>query len=93
MVEDRDEESLNDLKRIAKAQQELDMCAVGCEIGNLSRLMGPQAANYTSGLDDLYKKMLAKLEGLAQLVDKSSAKVIEQENYNRQLRYKVAGLD
>ena len=93
MAEDRDERSLIDRKRVAKDQSELDMSAEGFEIGGLSRLMGSEAANYTVGLEDLYEKMLAKLEGLARLVEKSSAKVFEQENHNMKLRYKVACLD
>lgn len=93
MAEDKDEKSLSDLRRIAKDQTELNMCAEGFEVGNLSRLMGSEASNYTAGLEDLYEKMLAKLEGLARLVEKSSAKVLEQENHNIKLRYKVAGLD
>ncbi|PRQ20762.1 hypothetical protein RchiOBHm_Chr7g0231661 [Rosa chinensis] len=30
-----------------KAQSELDMCAKGLEMNNLSRLMGSEAVNYT----------------------------------------------
>ncbi|KAK9290273.1 hypothetical protein L1049_008440 [Liquidambar formosana] len=93
MAEDKDEGSLNYTSRVAKDQRELDMCAEGFEIGSLSRLMGSEAANYTAGLEDLYEKMLAKLESLARLVEKSSAKVLEQESHNMKLRYKAAGLD
>ncbi|XP_057983527.1 uncharacterized protein LOC131168243 [Malania oleifera] len=93
MVEDKDEESVSHMKQMSKDQQELDMCAKGFQIGNLSRLMGSDAANYMSGVEDLYEKMLVKLEGLARLVEQSSAKVLEQENQNMRLRYKVAALD
>lgn len=78
------------MKRIAKDQSELDMCAEGMQIGRLNQLIGPEAVNYTAGLEDLYKKMLCKIESLARLVEASSAKVVEQENHNRKLRYKVA---
>ncbi|KAF8402564.1 hypothetical protein HHK36_010650 [Tetracentron sinense] len=80
MAEDSSNESLNQMKGISKEQSGLDMCAEGFEVGRLSRLMGFEAANYTSELEDLYGKMLAKLEGLAQLVEKSSARVLEQVN-------------
>ncbi|TYG54552.1 hypothetical protein ES288_D09G200000v1 [Gossypium darwinii] len=86
----RNEENLIGMKRIAKDQSELDMCAEGMQIGRLNQLIGPEAVNYTAGLEDLYKKMLCKIESLARLVEASSAKVVEQENHNRKLRYKVA---
>lgn len=78
MSEDRNDESLGQKKLVSKAQKELDMCAEGLEVGDLSRLLGSQAVNYTSGVEDLYEKMLAKVENLARLVEKSSAKVLEQ---------------
>lgn len=90
MSEDRDDESLGQRKRVSKIQRELDMCAEGLEVGDLSRLVGSQAVNYTAGVEDLYEKMLTKIENLARLVEKSSAKVLEQENHNRKLRLKVA---
>lgn len=62
----------------AQAQRELDTCAEGVQIGSLRRLMGSEATNYTAGLEDLYEKMLAKLDSLARLVEKTSAKVHEQ---------------
>ncbi|KAM7532036.1 hypothetical protein LguiB_035446 [Lonicera macranthoides] len=94
MVEDRSEkENLKSMKRrVSKDQKQLNMCAEGFEVGRLGWLMGSEAANYTSELEDLYNKMLAKLDGLARLVEKSSARVLEQENNNMKLRYKVAGL-
>ncbi|PIA37475.1 hypothetical protein AQUCO_03000212v1 [Aquilegia coerulea] len=72
------EESLVSLKRVAKDQHGLDLCAEGYEVGRLSKLVGSEAVNYTSELEDLYGKMLAKLEGLARVVEKSSALVLEQ---------------
>lgn len=90
MNEDRSEKGLSRKKEVSKVQRELDFCAEGLEVGDLRRLMGTEAANYTSGVEDLYEKMLAKVENLARLVEKSSAKVLEQENQNRKLRYKVA---
>ncbi|KAM1386758.1 hypothetical protein PS1_033185 [Malus domestica] len=87
---DRGEESLDQLKQHNKDQSELDMCSEGLDVGSLSRLMGSEAANYTAGVEDLYEKMLVKIETLTRLVEQSSAKVLEQENHNRKLRYKAA---
>ncbi|KAA8517466.1 hypothetical protein F0562_017759 [Nyssa sinensis] len=96
MVEDSksDGESLRGMRKISKEdQEELNACAEGFEVGRLSRLMGSEAANYTAELEELYDKMLAKLDGLARVVEKSSARVLEQENHNLKLRHKIAGLE
>lgn len=79
------------IKQAAKEQRALDACTEGFELGRLSRLMGSEAVNYTGELEDLYGRMLAKLEGLARAVEKSSARVLEQEDRNIKLRCKVAG--
>lgn len=47
-------------------------------LGRFSKLMGCNAAHYTAGVEELYDKMLTKLDCLAILVDKSSANVPEQ---------------
>ncbi|XAR68763.1 hypothetical protein NMG60_11000122 [Bertholletia excelsa] len=88
MVEERKGECQSE-----SLQRELDLCAEGFVVGQLSRLMGTEAANYTTEVEDLYKKMLAKLDGLARLVEKSSTRVLEQENLNMKLRIRVAGLE
>ncbi|KAF7845265.1 FAM175 family [Senna tora] len=88
MNEDKDEGSLNQMKQVLKEQKELDICAEGFQVGSLSRLMGSEATNYTAGLENLYEKMLLKVENLARQVERSSAQVLEQENHNRRLRYK-----
>ncbi|XP_009788484.1 uncharacterized protein LOC107798940 [Nicotiana tabacum] len=93
MAEDEKLESLVSIKRGLKDQKELDLCAEGFEIGRLNKLMGSDASNYTAELEHLYDKMLVKLDSLARLVETSSAKVLEQENHNMKLRYKVAGLE
>ncbi|KAJ8551022.1 hypothetical protein K7X08_000392 [Anisodus acutangulus] len=93
MVEDEKMESLVGIKRGLKDQKELDLCTEGFEIGRLGKLMGSDAWNYTGELDHLYDTMLVKLDSLARLVEKSSAKVLEQENHNMKLRHKVAGLE
>ncbi|OIT01838.1 PREDICTED: uncharacterized protein LOC109226700 [Nicotiana attenuata] len=93
MAEDEKVESLVSIKRGLKDQKELDLCAEGFEIARLNKLMGSDASNYTAELEHLYDKMLVKLDSLARLVEASSAKVLEQENHNMKLRYKVAGLE
>ncbi|CAN4115864.1 unnamed protein product [Withania somnifera] len=92
MAEDEKVETRG-IKRVLKDQKELDLCTEGFEIGRLSKLMGSDASNYTAELEHLYDKMLVKLDSLARLVESSSAKVLEQENHNMKLRYKVAGLE
>lgn len=76
-----------------KDQKVLDGCAEGFEIGKLSKLMGSEASSYAGELEELYDKMLAKLHGLARLVEKSDTEVLEQENHNMKLRRKIAGLE
>ncbi|KAL5974686.1 hypothetical protein ACLOJK_031356 [Asimina triloba] len=71
-------ESLSRMKQTSKEQQLLDACAEGFDVGRLSRLMGPEAGNDTSEVEELYLKMLANLEALARAVEKSSAAVLEQ---------------
>lgn len=81
MNEDQDERNLNQMKRLSKDQRELDTCADGFDVGRLNRLVGSDATNYTSGLEDLYEKMLVKIENLARQVEGSSAKVLEQVSF------------
>ncbi|XP_044474088.1 uncharacterized protein LOC123202299 [Mangifera indica] len=91
-----DEDSMTAKKERASDKKQLDLCAEGFQIERLRRLMGPEAANFTESLEELYEKMLAKAESLARLVESSSAKVLELENHNRKLRYKIsrsAGLE
>ncbi|XP_059428891.1 uncharacterized protein LOC132162630 [Corylus avellana] len=88
MIEDEKEGEEEELVE----RRQLDLCAEGFEVRRLRRLMGSGAANYTAELEDLYGKMLAKVESLARQVELSSAKVFEQENLNRKLRHKAARL-
>ncbi|KAF3448037.1 hypothetical protein FNV43_RR08745 [Rhamnella rubrinervis] len=78
MSEDQNDDCLGRMKQVSKDQSDLDMCAEGFDVGILNRLMGSEAVNYTAGLENLYSKMLIKLESLSRLVEKSSAKVLEQ---------------
>ncbi|XP_019187394.1 PREDICTED: uncharacterized protein LOC109181891 [Ipomoea nil] len=93
MVEDENTENSAGIQRGLEDQKELDMCAQGFGVARFSKLMGSNAANYTAEVEELYDKMLAKLDSLARLVEKSSAKVLEQESHNMKLRCKVAGLE
>lgn len=92
MVEDGNDESLAGKGNQLKDQKQLDSCAEGFEIGRLSKLMGSEAA-YTAELEELYDKMLAKIDALSRLVEQSNAKVLEQETHNMKLRCRVAGLE
>ncbi|KAL8206055.1 hypothetical protein R6Q57_009606 [Mikania cordata] len=69
------------------------LCDEDFKIGRLKNLMGSGAANYTAELEELYSNMIKKMNGLAKLVEQSSARVLEQENHNMKLRYKVAGFE
>ncbi|KAI5392118.1 uncharacterized protein LOC127107744 isoform X1 [Lathyrus oleraceus] len=89
MVRDDDEERLSKMKQASKDQRELDACVEGLEVGKLSKLMGSEAKNYTQSLEDLYLKMLVKIENLTTLVEQSSARVLEQETHNKKLRQKI----
>ncbi|KAG5069219.1 hypothetical protein JHK85_001596 [Glycine max] len=79
MMSDGGDEVLGKMKQAAKDQRELDKCAEGFEIGRLSRMMGSEARSCTEGLEELYQKMLVKIENLTGLVEKSSAMVLEQD--------------
>ena len=70
-------EDLNRMERVSKDQKELDMVAEGFCVGDLGKLMGSETVNSTTSLEDLYDKMLSKLDNLARQVEKSNAKVLE----------------
>ncbi|XP_071722455.1 uncharacterized protein [Rutidosis leptorrhynchoides] len=63
------------------------------KIDRLKNLMGSNASSYTNELEELYNSMIKKLNDLAKVVEQSSSRVLEQENHNMKLRYKVAGLE
>ncbi|KAJ0975537.1 hypothetical protein J5N97_017502 [Dioscorea zingiberensis] len=85
--------SLNGLRQVVHEQQLLDASTEGFEIERLGMLVGHRAAECTSEVENLYKKMLVKLKGLAWQVEESNARVLEQENCNLELRKKLAGLE
>ncbi|CAH8391387.1 unnamed protein product [Eruca vesicaria subsp. sativa] len=95
MNEDRDDEgsSLSGKKQAVKDQKEVDALADGFQVGSLKRLVGVEAASFTGGIEEMYERMLAKVESLASEVEKSSAKVLELDNHNRKLRYRVARIE
>jgi hypothetical protein len=78
MVEDEKEGGEGELEE----RRQLDLCAEGFEVRRLRRLIGSGAADYTAELEDLYEKMLAKVESLARQVELSSAKVFEQVSFD-----------
>lgn len=77
MVEDEIDESLAGKRDQLRNQKQLDLCAEGFEIGRMSKLMSSEAA-YTAEMEDLYDKMLAKIDTLSKLVEQSNAKVLDQ---------------
>ncbi|KAL1193803.1 hypothetical protein V5N11_031932 [Cardamine amara subsp. amara] len=93
MSVDRDEGSLSGKKQAVKDQKEIDALAEGFQVGNLKRLVGAEAANYTGGIEQMYERMLAKIEGLVSDVEKSSARVFEQDKHNRKLRNRIARIE
>ncbi|XP_020579124.1 uncharacterized protein LOC110023851 [Phalaenopsis equestris] len=86
-------ESLRSLRETTAAQLLLDSVTEGFTVERLAHLVGPGVEEYALELEDLYRKMLFKLEGLARLVERSSAKVLEQENKNLKMRCRLAGLE
>jgi hypothetical protein len=70
-------EGLNRMDRVLNDQKELDMVAEGFCVKDLGKLMGSETLNSTMSLEDLYEKMLGKLDNLARQVEKSNAKVLE----------------
>lgn len=71
-----------------------DLCDdSGFDVARLKRLLGEQASGYTAELEEMYTNMINKMTALAKVVEHSSAKVLQQENHNSKLRYKVAGLE
>ncbi|CAN8270005.1 unnamed protein product [Cochlearia groenlandica] len=93
MSVDRDEGSLSAKKQAGKDQKEIDALSDGFQVRNLNRLVGAEAANYTGGIEDMYERMLAKIESLACDAENSSAMVFEQDKLNRKLRYRVAEIE
>nr|GEU48447.1 hypothetical protein [Tanacetum cinerariifolium] len=71
-----------------------DLCdESGFDVGRLKMLLGKEASGYTAELEEMYNNMIKKMNALAKVVEQSSAKVLQQENHNMKLRYKVAGLE
>lgn len=71
------EESLTAQREKVSNQKQLDSFAEGFRVDTLSRLMGPEASGYAGAVEDLYEKMLVKVESLARMVEASSARVSE----------------
>lgn len=78
---------------VDREQGALDMYSSGFSVDRLARLAGPDAAHRVSELEELYGRMVSKLEYLAKQVGESSVAVAEQEKHNMKLRSKLAGID
>lgn len=85
-------EHLSGMRQAAKYQNEVDMIAEGFPVTKLGRLMGPEASSYTAELEEMYEKMLKKVDSLARLVENSSAQVLQMEQHNSKLRAEIAGI-
>ncbi|XP_048127513.1 uncharacterized protein LOC115749273 [Rhodamnia argentea] len=85
-------EHLSEMRQAAKYQNDIDLVAEGFPIAKLGRLMGPEASSYTAGLEEMYEKMLTKIDSLARLVENSSAQVLQMEQHNSKLRAEIAGI-
>ncbi|KAH9615108.1 hypothetical protein KSS87_015891 [Heliosperma pusillum] len=71
--------SLREMKRVGNDQKDLDgYVSAGYDVGSLTRLVGSDAVGYMVGVEELYDTMLAKLKGLASLVEASSARLLQQ---------------
>ncbi|KAM7265011.1 hypothetical protein ACFE04_002694 [Oxalis oulophora] len=86
------EEAMNEDVKDEVEQEMLDSCVEGFRVGNLGKLMGVEPANYAGQVEDLYAKMLVKIETLARVVEASEAEIHKQEDHNRTLRTNVAKL-
>ncbi|KAJ6804733.1 uncharacterized protein M6B38_184490 [Iris pallida] len=80
-------------RAIGGDDMDVEWSVEGFGVEKMEGLIGEKAADYTAELEELYQKMLAKLEGLARMVEKSSAWVLDQETQNSVLRNKITGLE
>ncbi|XP_072974833.1 uncharacterized protein [Typha angustifolia] len=85
--------SIGRTQEVAREKKVLDKFVEGFEIERLEQMVGAGAGKCIPELEDLYGRMLLKLESLARLVEKSSARVLQQENHNLRLQSKIVGLE
>lgn len=78
---------------LAKEQAVLDMYSEGYKVDKLASFVGSDGMRQVPELEDLYAKMLSKLETLAKHVCESSSALAEQEKINTQMRLDLTGLD
>eukprot|EP00249_Psilotum_nudum_P020048 c27536_g1_i1 orf=735-2048(-) len=76
---------------LAKEQLLLDMYSEGYSVGRLVNLIGSNGMQRVPELEDLYARMLSKLESLAKQVCELSAALAEQEKVNARLRASFMG--
>lgn len=73
-----EDKSLISSRRISRDSAALGGLTDGYKLERLRQMVGPNAERHKTELEQLYEGMLLKLEGLTQLVEKSSAGIIEQ---------------
>eukprot|EP00250_Pteridium_aquilinum_P007413 c17135_g1_i1 orf=431-1732(-) len=78
---------------LPKEQALLDVYSEGYKVERLASLADPDGLRQVPELEDLYSKMLLKLEILAKQVCESSAALIQQENANKQLRLNATSVE
>ncbi|MCO5581274.1 hypothetical protein L7F22_035152 [Adiantum nelumboides] len=77
----------------SKEQALLDVFSEGYNVERLASLANPDGLRQVPELEDLYSRMLLKLEILAKHVCETSSALITQEKANKQLRLSAAGLE
>ncbi|XP_078435998.1 BRISC complex subunit Abro1-like protein [Wolffia australiana] len=71
-------------KKIYRDSASLAAYTEGYTLESLRRMVGANGERQKTDVEQLYESMLLKLEGLAKLVEKSSAEILEQEDRNRE---------
>lgn len=77
---------------LPKEQALLDVFSEGYKVERLASLVEPDGMRQVPELEDLYSKMLLKLEILAKQVCDSSSALIQQEKVNTQMRLNSTSL-
>lgn len=77
---------------LPKEQALLDVFSEGYKVERLASLVEPDGMRQVPELEDLYSKMLLKLEILAKQVCDSSSALIQQEKVNAQMRLNSTSL-
>lgn len=78
---------------LSKEQALLDAYSEGYKVERLASLANPDGLRPVPELEDLYSRMLLKLEILAKHVCETSSALLQQEKANKQLRRNVTSLE